>query len=324
MRTSSSRRSMIAGLAAAAVGAFASPALAATPEPLLTLDVSNRIQVIDANNPTAPATAIPIRGLKANEVAAGLDYVAALGKVLLFTSTGTAYSLSNQYEVTPLSEAVTGAMGGITGIDWNPTTINTPAPRIRVVAGTQNFRWKVEDGLFINDGLFTPAANVVGAAYTNNDVDPATGTTLYTLDANTDALLVNSVAPAFSTVAMVGPTGVQVDDVTGFDISGATTTAYAAMRNGAIDSTLYTLNLATGAATSRGKIGGGAARVTSLTAVPGAFFPPAPKCGEVAGEKGLLSLPLGNIGRLLGSKQANPIGVLVEQVNCNIVTKLGL
>lgn len=154
---------------------------------------------------------------------------------------------------------------GNVGFDFNPTV-----DRIRVVAANgTNLRLNQLTGATtvdapytfamgdVNFGL-TPSFNAV--AYTNSDNDVNTGTTLYGIDRNLGQL-VTITNPNGGTVNTVGSLGIGgFGAVTGFDIftQGATNTAFfSAVGVGSSVSRLYTLNLATGAATLIGDIGGG-------------------------------------------------------------------
>ena len=88
--------------------------------------------------------------------------------------------------------------GSAFGFDFNPTV-----DRIRIVSDTgQNLRANPDTGAVVSvDGSLRYAPtdvaagrdpDVVGAAYTNPDNDPATGTTLFDLDAGPDALVVQA------------------------------------------------------------------------------------------------------------------------------------
>lgn len=109
------------------------------------------------------------------------------------------------------------------------------------------------------------ATGINGAAYTNNDLDPNTLTTLYDLDTTLDQIAIQSPANAGS-LAATGKLGVNAAGDTGFDI-------YSTIRDGstvevmgfaAINGSLYKITLFTGKATSRGTIG---ASVTDI-AIP--------------------------------------------------------
>ena len=151
-------------------------------------------------------------------------------------------------------------------IDFNPTV-----DRIRFVSGTSNFRINPNDASVTTDGTLAFSAgddndgsrpNIVAAAYTNS-VPGATTTALFDLDAQTDSLVRQNPANAGS-LQTVGATGFGIADgggFTGFDISGATAAAYLVGSSGIggaglTANVLYSVDLATGAATARGPITG--------------------------------------------------------------------
>ena len=106
--------------------------------------------------------------------------------------------------------------------------------------------------------------NIVSSAYSNNFFG-APSTVLYNIDASLDILVTQS-PPNNGTLNTIGALGVNTSDIAGFDISGSSGIAYAALENGGTSS-LYTINLTTGAATLVGAIGSGLS-VNGLTAVP--------------------------------------------------------
>jgi hypothetical protein len=99
---------------------------------------------------------------------------------------------------------------------------------------------------------------VAAAAYDNSFIGgPAT--TLYALDSATDALVtLVTPNPNSGVLTTRGAFGTDVPATAGLDISPATGTAYALLTNGTT-STLFTVNLSTGAGTPVGAVGGGAA-----------------------------------------------------------------
>ena len=138
-----------------------------------------------------------------------------------------------------------------TGIDFNPV-----ADRLRVVNySDQNLRINVDTGATTVDGTLAYAAgdvnaganpNILDVAYTNNDNNPATGTTLYYLESNSNTLVTTS-NPNGGTLNTVGALGFALSGNFGFDIftsSSGVNSAYAFGSNG-----LYNINLATGAGT---------------------------------------------------------------------------
>ena len=123
--------------------------------------------------------------------------------------------------------------GSSFGFDFNP------APdRIRVVSNLgQNLRLSPNDGAIAGmDTALAYAAgdlnagrtpSVVGAAYTNPDMDPQTNTVLYDIDSRRDTdpapgggdVLAIQVPPNAGQLNTVGRLGINLDDIVGFDIS---------------------------------------------------------------------------------------------------------
>ena len=115
------------------------------------------------------------------------------------------------------------------------------------------------------DANFGNAPFVVGAAYTNN-FNGALTTTLYDIDSRSGILL--SQVPANNgTLNTIGSLGVTTSGLVGFDISGADGTAFASLTVGGTPR-LYTINLATGAATNIGVIGSGAIAISDISVTP--------------------------------------------------------
>jgi hypothetical protein len=78
---------------------------------------------------------------------------------------------------------------------------------------------------------------------------------LYDIDTGLD-VLVSQVPPNNGRLNTIGPLGIDASGVNGFDISGASGAAYAALvTGGAMQSTLYSIALMTGNAISLGVIG---------------------------------------------------------------------
>ncbi|ONI50380.1 hypothetical protein STIB_54740 [Streptomyces sp. IB2014 011-1] len=117
------------------------------------------------------------------------------------------------------------------GVDFNPA-----ANRLRVISNTgQNLRHNIDDGAAplgtTADGTLTnptmppsTAMGVTGAAYTNNDLDAATATTLFDIDTLADRVSLQSPANA-GTLAPTGNLGVNAGPDAGFDIYFCPSTA---------------------------------------------------------------------------------------------------
>ncbi|MEQ1644326.1 MAG: DUF4394 domain-containing protein, partial [Pyrinomonadaceae bacterium] len=113
--------------------------------------------------------------------------------------------------------------------------------------------------------------NIVHVAYSNSQAG-ATLTTLYGIDAGRDTLVrIGGVdgtpSPNTGQVNTIGPLGVNATSFGGFDIQPFTNIAYAALRVGGIQQ-LYSINLATGAATLVGNIGDGNNVIDGFTIAP--------------------------------------------------------
>ena len=163
--------------------------------------------------------------------------------------------------------------------------------RIRVVAET-NTNTVLHPDTGAGTGvtsLFYPAGdpnvgvdpNVVDSAYTNS-VAGASSTQLYGIDTALDILVTQ--ANSAGTLGTVGPLGINVVSVGGFDISPVgNQIAYAALLPAnATNSRLYSINLATGAASPLGEINGGVF-ISALAVAPDVIVQPnVPEPGSLA------------------------------------------
>lgn len=219
---------------------------------------------------------------------------------------GQLYALSNQnniYRVNPVTGSATqiggtlspAPMGSLKAIDFNPTV-----DRIRVLgsgAAPNNLRVHPDTGaVAATDGALafavgvgdpnqgdTPA--VVNGAYTNS-FSGATTTVLYDLEAGND-ILARQVPPNDGTLNTVGALGFDLatsGGFTGFDISGATGTAYLVGNNlvggGLTANSLYQVNLTSGAASLLGSVSGVNGSFRDI-AVVGPNPVPEPACAAV-------------------------------------------
>lgn len=194
----------------------------------------------------------------------GIDFRPANGQLYGYGTNGLGaaelFSISLGATATATAIGSPGPVigGGTTnrGVDFNPV-----ADALRIVQNSSNGQVNPTTGVATtNTNLAYVAGDphagaqpgVIAAAYTNN-VAGATSTMLYDLDATFNSLALQNPpnAGTLSTVAAVtlGGSALDVPLNAGFDISGATGIAYFS------DSTaLYSLNLATGAATSLGLV----------------------------------------------------------------------
>lgn len=211
--------------------------------------------------PQQAASVAAITGLTTDTSIVGIDYrvqdgllygVGNLGGVYVISTTTGVATLVNRLSVTQVGTAF--------GVDFNPA-----ADRLRIISNTgQNLRHNVNSGgTTIDDtGLAytagTPATTVTGAAYTNNDLDANTATTLFDLDTTMDQVVLQSPANA-GTLAATGKLLVDAQAAVGMDIystvrSGATidNEALAVITPAGGSANLYNVELTTGKAILRG------------------------------------------------------------------------
>lgn len=162
--------------------------------------------------------------------------------------------------VTKVSQLSVPLYGKDFGVDFNPA-----ADRFRVISDYgQNLRHNLGDHVTIEDTILTtppaggPTRGVTAAAYTNNDLNPDTATTLFDIGTATDQVLVQ--APANNGfLSPTGALGVDTGPIAGFDIysdltNGKTTSVsgFAVLNPAAGPSAFYSVNLLTGAAAKIG------------------------------------------------------------------------
>lgn len=221
-------------------------------------------------NRTAPATVVgsaaPV-GLPVGETLLGIDYRPADGLLYALSSAGKLYTIDASTGSVTVKSTLsadpadatapfTQLSGESFGVDFNPV-----ADRLRVVSNTgQDLRINVDTGATTTDGTVARAgasASVSAAGYTNSFAG-TTSTLLYVIDAAAGQLYLQD-PPNNGTLGAPLALGVAgAAAANGFDIDARTNIGYAALTAGA-GSTLYTIDLATGAAKSVGVIAGGEA-----------------------------------------------------------------
>ena len=160
----------------------------------------------------APSSGM-VTGLTTGDKLVGIDYRVQDGKLYGVSRTGGIYVLDlRTAAATKVSQLSVGLEGTPFGVDFNPA-----ADRLRIVSDTgQNLRHNVNPGgvTLVDDPLDYPPASplngtgpaatfVSGSAYTNNDLVPATATTLYALDTLQDQVALQS-PPNDGTLAATG------------------------------------------------------------------------------------------------------------------------
>lgn len=265
----------VKNLLCAAVAAGSLVALSSTAKADLAYGVTLEQTLIrfDTTTPNVIQLGAAITGLAQNEVIRGIDFRPATGELFALGSQSNLYTINiTTGAATQVGGTFATALNGSSfGFDFNPTV-----DRIRITSdANQNLRVHPGTGAvaFVDGNLaYGPAdpnfgvdPNGVHAAYTNSFAG-ATTTTLYIIDTGRDILATQS-PPNNGTLNTVGPLGVDVQDMGGFDI-GQNNVAFAAIRPvGSARTFLYTINLGTGAATNLGEIGGGAI-LTAFAVIP--------------------------------------------------------
>ncbi|GGV48000.1 hypothetical protein GCM10010495_77230 [Kitasatospora herbaricolor] len=173
-----------------------------------------------------------IDGLQGDTRLVGIDYRVQNGLLYGVGDQGGIYTIDDTTGcATKISQLSVALQGTYFGVDFNPA-----ANRLRIVSDTgQNLRHNIDDpngapaaGTTAVDGTLTnpavppattgtTATGVTGVAYTNNDLDAATATTLFDVDTSNDRVSLQSPANT-GTLAPTGRLGVDAGPDAGFDI----------------------------------------------------------------------------------------------------------
>ena len=235
---------------------------------LVALTDGNTLVSFDSSNPGA-SQFTEITGVEG--VLLGIDTRPADGLVYSISTANNIYTIDpDSGEATLVSTLDTPFEGGtISGFDFNPV-----ADRLRLVGDNdQDFRINVDTGEVIVDGTLAFAdgdpnsgvnPNVTAAAYTNS-FDGTVSTQLYDIDTLLNTVVLQN-PPNDGTLVTVGDLGIDFDTLGGFDIVSEVegdNTAFAVS-----NTTLYSIDLDTGAAHSLGEVGADAPlNLQGLTAV---------------------------------------------------------
>ena len=191
---------------------------------LVALTADQRLTCFKDDRPQRARTIGAVTGLDGDTALLGIDVRPANGQLYGLGDQGGVYVLDpGSASARRVAKAATPTgpvvpAGTSFGVDFNPA-----ADRLRVVSDTgQNLRINVDDGSTTVDTPLayvppTPPTGAVGAAYTNNDADPATATTLFDVDAVLDQLVIQS-PPNLGSLAATGKLGVDTGPEVGLDI----------------------------------------------------------------------------------------------------------
>jgi hypothetical protein len=223
-----------------------------------------RFTTADATVTGEPAT---VSGLDGDTRLIGIDYRVQDGQLYGVGEQGGLYSLTESGTATKVGELSVPLDGEVFGVDFNPA-----ANALRIISDTgQNLRQPfattplpktVADTELTNPAQApatgtVPATGVVSAAYTNNDTEDTTATSLFVLDAKVGRISLQSPANG-GTLAPTGNLGVEADAGWGFDIhtsEDGVNTGYATLQVGN-GYELHSIDLLSGTASRIGTLDG--------------------------------------------------------------------
>lgn len=244
---------------------------------LTVVGVTNTSQLVEFNDAATPMARLRagLSGFTAGDSRlVGIDYRVQDGSLYGLGNAGGVYKIDDQSGAMTYLHTLSVALEGTQfTIDFNPA-----ADRLRIHSNSgQNLRHNVGTGITLLDAPLNYApgtplnsigavvTSIVASAYTNNDLSATTGTTLFAIDATLNQLALVS-PPNNGSMAVVGQLGVDVGNLTSFDIlssnvDGATdnNTGIVLTATGPNSATLYTLNLLTGKLTTLAAIAGNSA-----------------------------------------------------------------
>jgi hypothetical protein len=224
------------------------------------LTADQRLVCFRENNPAGADSIGTVSGLTGDASLVGIDFRPANNTLYGVGNAGGIYTVDPSNAMATKAAQLSAALNGTSfGVDVNPA-----ADALRIISDTgQNLRFSFAAGTTTADGTLTyppntaPATGATGAAYTNNDQDPNTATTLFDLDSIMDQAAIQSPANSGQLVA-TGKLGVDTNPQVGFDIYSAVrdgtpvdVRALASLTVGG-ENRLYATSLFTGKAEQRG------------------------------------------------------------------------
>ncbi|MFG3310057.1 DUF4394 domain-containing protein [Streptomyces wuyuanensis] len=215
------------------------------------LTSDQRLVQFRSNRPQDVEEIGAVTGLEEDTTLVGIDYRVQDGRLYGIGNAGGVYTINAETAQATLLHRLEVLLEGTHfGVDFSAS-----ANRLRIISNTgQNLRHNVEDGNTEEDTDLT-VLGVTGAAYTNNDADPTTDTTLFVIDTNGDQVGVVS-PPNTGVLEPTGDLGVNAALPAGFDIyssAKATNQGFASLQTNGGTTGFYRVNLLTGEATRVGQ-----------------------------------------------------------------------
>jgi hypothetical protein len=193
----------------------------------------------------------------------GIDYRVQDGFLYGVGNGGGVYRIDTDTAVAQFVNSLTVPLSGMSfGVDFNPA-----ADRLRIISDNgQNLRHNVNAGgttladTTLNYTTGVAATGLSGAAYTNNDLDANTATSLFDMDTSLDQIALQS-PPNAGSLAATGKLAVDAGAQVGFDIyslvkRGRTqsNSGFAVVTSSNV-SRFYAVNVLTGRLTFMGRFG---------------------------------------------------------------------
>jgi Domain of unknown function (DUF4394) len=236
---------------------------------ILGLTADQRLVRFQECRPRQVQTIGRVSGLQASDTAlVGLDFRVQDGQLYGVGNGGGVYTLNTTTAQATFVNTLTVPLAGtFFGVDFNPA-----ANALRIISDTgQNLRLPFAGPLasqtqtdsplnYPGPPAVSPATGLSGAAYTDNDLDPNTGTTLVNIDTALNQVVLQS-PPNAGVLVVIGPLTVDPDTAVGFDIythlregAAIANSGFSSLVVGGVSS-LYRINVGTGQAILIGALG---------------------------------------------------------------------
>ncbi len=188
------------------------------------LTTSQRLVSFGVDSPEQVTGIGRVSGLQGDRRLIGIDYRVQDGLLYAVGDSGGIYTVStDDAAATKVSQLSVDLSGEVFGVDFNPA-----ADRLRIISDTgQNLRHDLNTDTTTVDGNLTypavppgdptPGIGITAAAYTNNDLDANTGTTLFDIDTMLDQVVIQAPANA-GLLSAAGKLRVDAGTEAGFDI----------------------------------------------------------------------------------------------------------
>ncbi|MFE3381452.1 DUF4394 domain-containing protein [Streptomyces anulatus] len=189
------------------------------------LTTDQRLVEFRTGSPSKPWQLGKVSGLKKDTKLVGIDFRVQNTKLYGVGDKGGIYTLNTRNaKAVKVSQLTVALAGKFFGVDFNPA-----ANRLRVISDTgQNLRHNIDDPAAprtttadtpLTNPTMPPstAKGVTGAAYTNNDLNAETATSLFDIDTTNNRVSLQSPANS-GTLAPTGNLGVDAGPNAGFDI----------------------------------------------------------------------------------------------------------